>query len=82
MKNNKISQLEIDHSIYCEECHNIVSLAEINKLTYEGCTDRILKRDFRPLKIRGNKVIHTDRFYKCPVCERLLPDKVFKYISK
>lgn len=71
-----------EYYVYIPDCGDTVKLSDINIKTYEGCVNRTLKKDFKPLKVIDGKLASRGRYYRCPECNQLLPGISFKLLHK
>lgn len=71
-----------DYTVVCIDCGKEFNLSELNKLTYESCLNRDMRKDFKCLKVKNHKLEPYERFYKCPCCKLILPSSKFKLIRE
>lgn len=77
---NKLYNPDKEYSILCKSCEETTSLSALNINTYENCANRTLRNDFKPLKVHNNRLTYSERYYKCPNCNLILPDTEYKLI--
>lgn len=54
----------------CQHCSKVSTLGSWNDKTYSQCTEREMRKTFRPLMAESSFKRESDVYYMCPICKK------------